>query len=625
MTFEDILELLCPVPARAEAKGPPLALPPISSSISIALASGVEDLPGQVDLDVALDRLKRALDLHLGIQVGNGQCCVTLATTEEGAHPEGYRLVVHESGMRIEASSTDGLAHGCSTAAQLFAAASRHPSRSIPGLLLDDEPALEVRGAMLDISRDRVPTMAYLLEVIERLAALKINHLELYVEHTFAFPGHEEVWRGKSPLTSEEVRSLDGYARARGVRLVPNLQSFGHSHRWLKLPNYAHLAEHQPGIVHAFAVDPEPFGLCPVDPASLEHLEDLYDSYLPSFTASEFNVGLDETLDLGLGRSAEACKTRGKGRVYLDFLSQVHSLVTARGRRMSFWGDVILEYPELASELPQDAIAMVWGYEAGHPFEERCTALKEQGLEFRICPGTSSWQSGTGRLENARANLLEAAATASELGAGGLITTDWGDFGHWQPPCTAWPGLTLGAGLAWNPRREPGHLPGILDHAWLDGHERGGKQICNLGRIVDRAGGRSINGAPWFFAIRYAESPFPPAAQVPHFDPEGLAAVAEAGRAPVASDGSLAPGLQEELDWACDLATWASRVAEARVRGGAGLLLSDLPASVRAALVPEGQAVIERLPDVWSLRSRSGGLEDSRGRLERVMRSLKGS
>ncbi len=114
---------------------------------------------------------------------------------------------------------------------------------ALPVCEIEDAPDFEARGVMLDISRDKVPTMATLFELVDRLAALKINQLQLYTEHTFAYRGHEEVWRDASPMTPEEIRELDVYCLERCVELVPNQNSFGHLERWLALPRYAPLAE----------------------------------------------------------------------------------------------------------------------------------------------------------------------------------------------------------------------------------------------------------------------------------------------------------------------------------------------------------------------------------------------
>src|SRR5690606_22763173 len=97
---------------------------------------------------------------------------------------------------------------------------------------IEDRPSFALRGAMLDVSRDRVPTMATLRELIELFASWKLNQIQLYTEHTFAYAGHEEVWRDASPLRPDEVRELDALCRARDIELVPNQNCFGHMHRW---------------------------------------------------------------------------------------------------------------------------------------------------------------------------------------------------------------------------------------------------------------------------------------------------------------------------------------------------------------------------------------------------------
>lgn len=365
----------------------------------------------------------------------------------------------------------------------------------LPSLRVRDWPDFAHRGFMLDVSRNKVPTLATLRSLIDRLAELKFNQLQLYMEHTFAYRGHAAVWRGASPLHGHEIRRLGAYCRERFIELVPNQNSFGHFHRWLIHEPYRHLAECPEGFVHPFSPDPKPFSLSPVDPGSLELLRDLYDQLLPHFESRLFNVGLDEAFDLGAGRSADLCRRHGKERVYLDFLRRVHGLVGERGRRMLFWGDIILRRPELIAELPGDAVALEWGYEADHPFAEDCRRFAESGIEFWVCPGTSAWNSFAGRVNNALANLASAAVYGREQGARGYLITDWGDHGHLQPLPVTWPGLVAGSGYAWNAgTARDAHagagrpdLAGLLDlHVFRDRNRVTGGVSIGLGDTYPR-------------------------------------------------------------------------------------------------------------------------------------------
>ena len=310
-----------------------------------------------------------------------------------------------------------------------------------------------VRSYMLDISRDKVPSMGTLKQLVEILEKFNYNQLQLYTEHTFAYSKHEAVWKDASPMTAQEIRELDLFCAMHGIDLVPNQNSFGHLERWLVKPEYNHLAE----LPHGGAPLPwggfkkDPTTLCPTDPASLEFLAGLYDELLPNFESRLFNIGCDETFDLlGEGRSAAAVKEKGEGRVYLEFLLKVAELVRKRGKRPMFWGDVILRHPELVPELPKDLIALDWGYEGNHPFMDEAAKFAAAGLDFYVCPGTSSWNSLAGRVENMRENMIAAERAGHLHGAKGFMVTDWGDGGHWQPLAASLPGLILGGNLAYS-------------------------------------------------------------------------------------------------------------------------------------------------------------------------------
>src|SRR6185503_10825958 len=189
----------------------------------------------------------------------------------------------------------------------------------------------------------------------------------------------------------------------------------------------------------------------------------LYEELLPNFTSQYFNVNCDETFDLGQGRSKEMCEEQGQGRVYLDFLMEIYRLVKARGRTMQYWGDIIGHYPDLVPELPKDAIALEWGYEADHDFPEKARMFGQAGVPFYVCPGTSSWCSVAGRTDNAIGNIRSAVENCLKNGAVGILNTDWGDGGHWQQLPTSYLGFAYGAALGWAFERNVDiDLPAVL-------------------------------------------------------------------------------------------------------------------------------------------------------------------
>jgi N-acetyl-beta-hexosaminidase len=176
--------------------------------------------------------------------------------------------------------------------------------RVIPCFEINDRPLLRRRAFMLDVSRCKVPTMDSVFELIDLLSLLRFNEVQLYIEHTFAFQNHQTVWEEFSPFTGEEIRQIDNYCKQRFIELVPNLNSFGHFERWLRHEPYKKLAECPEGFHRdePFMVRDHGSVLKP-NQESLEFIDSLYEEYLPNFSSSKFNVGLDEPWELGQGWS----------------------------------------------------------------------------------------------------------------------------------------------------------------------------------------------------------------------------------------------------------------------------------------------------------------------------------
>jgi hypothetical protein len=625
--LEATLELLLPRPRRVVPSGGSLVLPRVlrcESPHAHALEPDFCRFGARVgEFDLAVELTSGTSDAHVRLAIDGG-----------GIAPSGYRLRVSARGIDIDAGDAAGAWYALCTLAQMIRVAARERGavREIPCVLIEDAPDFESRGLLIDVSRGKVPTLATLHEIVELCARLKLNELQLYTEHAFAYAGHERVWRDASPITPADVRDLDRACRERHIELVPNQQSFGHMHRWLKHAPYRELAEVPEGIVHAFSREREPYGLCPIDPRSLALLEDLYDQMLPCFSSRMFDVGLDETIDLGLGRSKEACTERGKARAYLDFLNAVHERVAARGRRMQFWGDVIVERPELVRELPRDAIALEWGYEAAHPFAEHAHLFAESGLDFYVCPGTSSWQSIAGRTQNALANLESAAVHGKAHGARGYLVTDWGDRGHLQPLSASHLGIAAAAAFAWNSSSAGDReidWPALLDAHVFDGGASGlGRAACELGDAYAQTGSASTNGSPLFFVLAFADEPLPHP-RLPDLSIAGLTRALEYTRekrsalaaSSVSASGSLA---RDELAWAADLLAFAARLGIARLKIESGSPITALGARDKLVLSNELEPLVAEHRRLWLARNRIGGLDESAGWLTRIA-SLLGS
>ncbi|UCF99683.1 MAG: family 20 glycosylhydrolase [Spirochaetaceae bacterium] len=533
---------------------------------------------------------------------------------------QAYRLNVNPQGLTLVAGGKPGLFYGFMTLRQLVRQADQ--AGRIPCIHIEDRPELQTRGVMLDISRDRVPTMETLKSLINLWAELKINQVQLYTEHTFAYPDHETVWEAASPIDPEEAEQLDRYCSDRAIELVPCQNSFGHMERWLKHARYSHLAEATGSFVDPWGgVRHQATTLNPLDPGSLNLLRDLYDKLLPHFSSNMINVGADEPFELGQGRSREACEQRGVGRVYLEFMLKIHEALSRRGKIMQFYGDIILHHPELIDELPRDIIALNWGYEAEHPFATESRVFARADLRYYVCPGTSAWNTLGGRWRNARQNILSAAREGRSAGASGLLLTDWGDNGHWQQLPVSYPGYLLAAASSWNPDAAADlDIPACLSrHVFRDESGYAARAVITLGNLYDDGIVRLRNAGVLAVLLLLDLQPYH-VEQLTRFrgydfsrEQSGIAdALSLLENADIRSDD--ADLLYQELRFTADLMAHAARLGKQRF-ATSGLTTQEIPVSARRDLAEELESLVERYKQLWPKRSRPGGLADSVARM----------
>jgi hexosaminidase len=360
---------------------------------------------------------------------------------------QGYTMDIRPGKITVEYSDLQGLYYALVSLKVL----NQNYNGTVPCVIIEDYPDLSVRGVMLDISRDKIPKLETLKDIVKLLADLKYNHFELYTEgFSFAYPSFKNLWEGKeTPVTGEEIKELDAFCRDRFIDLVPNQNSFGHMAAWLATDQFKDLSECPKGY-KLFGLINSNATLDPVDPQSIKLISKMTDDLLPNFSSANFNVNLDEPIELGKGKSKKLCERLGVGKVYLDYALKIHEIANSNNKSMLMWGDIVLRHPDLLPDVPEDVTILDWGYEESYPFERNCRTISSAGHSFMVCPGTSSWTSITGRTDNMIGNIENAVLSAVKYGARGMLLTDWGDMGHWQYLPVSYAGYTVGAALSWN-------------------------------------------------------------------------------------------------------------------------------------------------------------------------------
>lgn len=378
------------------------------------------------------------VELHIGIPSKNKNfrkiCEPLKLIPEKDICEESYLMLVENGRIIISAGSNKGLFYGLQTLKQLIRGSIE--TGSIPNIRIKDYPSFKFRGVMDDISRGPIPTIEFMKSQIRRLSEIKINVLTHYVEHVVKTKKHPGIAPDDGSYTIEEWKEISDYAKKYFITVIGSFQSFGHFQNILKNPEYAHLGESGSLI-------------SPVKPESYQFLKDIYDEMIPAFDASFFNVNCDETFDLGKAESKYLVDSIGYDGAYLQHIMKLYKMVKSHGVRMSIWGDILLDYPNLISQIPKDVIIGTWTYDDHASFDRYIRPFKEAGLEFFVTPGVLNSNKILPNFNTAFGNIRQFVKDGKEGGAFGVLNCVWDDGGT-ALFTNDWIGVAIGAEKSWN-------------------------------------------------------------------------------------------------------------------------------------------------------------------------------
>lgn len=368
--------------------------------------------------------------------------------SEEAGTPGAYTLTIDIDGIAITGCDFEGVRNGVQTLRQLI----RQNGTVLPVLQIEDAPAYRIRGYYLDATRGRVPTLTWLKQWADKLCLYKYNQLQLYIEHTFAFDGMSETWRGSSPLTPADILEFDQYCANLGIELVPSVSTFGHQYVAMRTQELRELGEFPEDADRPFSFIERMrhHTLNVADDRAFAFSTQLVDSYLQLFRTKRFNICADETFDLGKGQSKQEAQRVGVATLYATYVGKLCEHLSQQGHEPMFWGDIAIEMPEILETLPNNVTLLNWQYDP-EATDEKIQLVAKAGAKQIICPAVWGWNALLPRIDDAWNNIARIARYGIDCGAEGMLVTDWGDFGHVNDPRMAVPGMIFGAQYAWNP------------------------------------------------------------------------------------------------------------------------------------------------------------------------------
>ncbi len=366
---------------------------------------------------------------------------------------EAYRLSLREDHIRITAKTGDGLLNGLRTLAQLADAG------TIPCGEIVDWPNMPLRGSHLCYHLVR-ETLAYntpnfdaLMQLIDRLASVKINAVLLELESMFPYQKHPKI-SCQIAFTPEQIEKIRRRCALHHIEIIPLVQCLGHAYNVLTHEDYAEYRE-LPDHIQQY---------CPTNPKVADLYMEFVDEYRAAFPEiKQWHLGGDESRMLGrCPRCKEKIAQHGVSRLYVDHVGEIARRVAERGITPLLWSDMLEHHPEASDQLSKDLKIVYWNYRLSTwPRPYALPTFIAQGFPVICAPAVRENSDGTELSVYYKAILPGMEALILRAYADGcreVITTNWMKG---SPHESTHYGLIYAAALSWNKGTSRGDFQGI--------------------------------------------------------------------------------------------------------------------------------------------------------------------
>ena len=226
---------------------------------------------------------------------------------------------------------------------------------------ITEHPIFTMNGGMVDMSRNAVMNLKTVKFMLRKQALMGLNTFMLYTEDTDELNDHPYFGYMRGRYTKAELKELDKYALKLGIELIPCIQMLGHIATHLKWTSAAPYKDSE----NALLVGAD---------ATYELIDDMLRTVSECFTTKRIHIGMDETHDLGTGKSLDINGYRERSELYFEHLRKVSEMCESYGMKPMMWSDMFFRLAGKGLEKYRD-------YDLRVEFDENIRKLVPQNIQ----------------------------------------------------------------------------------------------------------------------------------------------------------------------------------------------------------------------------------------------------
>lgn len=219
-------------------------------------------------------------------------------------------------------------------------------------------------STMVDTSRNAVPTLSAIYQLIDHLAIMGYDTLLMYMEDTIKLENYEYFGYMRGRYTPADLKAMDDYAFEYGIEILPCIQCYAHMEKYLIWPEAAPVKDTTSVML---AREEKTFAL----------VEEIIRISSSCLRTNRIHIGMDEAWNMGRGVFMDKHGYVDPFDIFNEYMERLMPIIRKYGLTAMMWADMYFRNksatgwfydtsvtftPEDISKIPEDMELVFWHY-----------------------------------------------------------------------------------------------------------------------------------------------------------------------------------------------------------------------------------------------------------------------